>query len=59
METKERVRTLRDRMGLSQEALARELNVSTATVQSWESGRRTPSGPSLRLIEIYERDTRR
>jgi DNA-binding transcriptional regulator YiaG len=31
------------------------LNVSPATVRAWEQGVRVPDGPSLRLLEIAER----
>jgi transcriptional regulator with XRE-family HTH domain len=28
------------------------LNVSRSTVRAWEQGRRSPDGPSLRLLEV-------
>lgn len=40
--TAELVREIRDRSGLTQEALARELGVSFATVNAWERGRSRP-----------------
>ena len=46
------VRRLRRRLKLSQSALARTLNVSAKTVQSWEQGRRRPSQAALRLLQV-------
>ena len=43
---------LRKRMGVSQGVFARLLGVARDTEISWEQGRRTPSGPALRLLEI-------
>lgn len=43
---------LRDQSRMSQVMLARLLNVSAKTVQSWEQGVRTPSHASRRLIQI-------
>jgi putative transcriptional regulator len=39
--------------GMSQASLARLLNVSTKTVQSWEHGDRKPSHAALRLIQVF------
>jgi len=30
------------------------LNVSKSTVAAWEQGHRTPTGPTLRLLELAE-----
>lgn len=38
---RERLRTARDTAGLSQNAAARATGLSLATIQNWESGRRT------------------
>jgi len=46
---------LRRRLGVSQAVFARLLGVARDTEISWEQGRRTPSGPALRLLEIAER----
>ncbi len=43
---------LRESIDMSQAVLARVLNVSPKTVQSWEQGTRRPSQASLRLIEV-------
>jgi transcriptional regulator with XRE-family HTH domain len=38
----QRLRELRRRAGLTQEALARRIDVSGDTVRKWERGKRTP-----------------
>ncbi|HET7095416.1 MAG TPA: helix-turn-helix domain-containing protein, partial [Thermomicrobiales bacterium] len=50
-----RVRAIRERANVSQTVFAAALNVSPATVQSWEQGARRPDGPSLRLLELADR----
>ena len=50
-----RIRAIRQRLRVSQSVFAAALNVSAATVRSWEQGARVPDGPSLRLLEIAER----
>ena len=50
------VRRLRRRLKLSQGALARTLNVSAKTVQSWEQGRRRPEGPAHALLRVAARN---
>jgi predicted ATPase/DNA-binding CsgD family transcriptional regulator/DNA-binding XRE family transcriptional regulator/Tfp pilus assembly protein PilF len=49
-----RLRSLRARLGLSQEQLARHLGVSFATVNRWESGRTQLSPRALRAIAGLE-----
>lgn len=51
-----RIRQLRHRLNVSQQAFAEILNVSVGTVRSWEQGVRTPDGASRRLLEIAERE---
>lgn len=51
-----RIRRVRDRIGLSQPVFAKALNVSDSTVRAWEQGKRSPDGPSLRLLEFAERE---
>lgn len=48
------VMTLRGQMNVSQGVLAKLLNVSAKTVQSWEQGSRSPSQASLRLLQILK-----
>lgn len=48
----EQVRALRRHMGLTQEGLARELNVRQQTVSEWETGLYQPRGASQRLLTM-------
>lgn len=50
----ERIKRIRNQMGLSQPVFAAALNVSTETVRAWEQGKREPDGPTLRLLEVAE-----
>jgi DNA-binding transcriptional regulator YiaG len=50
----EEIRRLRDRIGASQRVFAMALNVSTKTVQAWESGARVPEGGNLKLLRVGE-----
>lgn len=45
---------IRQKLGVSQAVFARVLGVARDTEISWEQGRRKPSGPALRLLEIVE-----
>ena len=51
----ERVARLRARLKLSQPVFAKALNVSAATVRSWEQEKRAPHGAALRLLQVAER----
>lgn len=48
------IRALRERIGTSQAVFAMALNVSTKTVQAWESGARKPDGGNLKLLRVGE-----
>ena len=50
----ERIKEIREEMGLSQPVFAAALNVSTETVRAWEQGKREPDGATLRLLEVAE-----
>lgn len=52
--TPEEIRALRDRTGASQAFFGLALNVSTKTVQAWESGARSPDGGNLKLLRLGE-----
>jgi transcriptional regulator with XRE-family HTH domain len=39
-------------MGLTQEEFASALRISVKTQRSWEQGRREPSGPAMRLLQL-------
>ena len=45
---------IRQQLELSQAAFAGMMGVSLRTVQDWEQGRRTPSGPAKSLLRIAE-----
>lgn len=45
------VRTLRERVGLSQEKFAARLGVTTPTINRWENGRVKPSPLAMKQIE--------
>ena len=53
------VKELRERLGLSQEGLARLLNVSTGSVHRWESGRSNPLPVVIEKLEALEREAER
>ena len=48
----------RARVGLSQSDFARLLGVSVRTLQEWEQGRRSPSGPARMLLVIAHKNPR-
>lgn len=50
----ERIRRVRRRLNVSQQVFANLLNVSLATVRSWEQGTRVPDGATRRLLAIAE-----
>ena len=45
---------LRKKEHLSQAVFAAVLNISTSTIQKWETGEKKPSGPSLKLLSILK-----
>jgi putative transcriptional regulator len=50
------VKSIRDRLGVSQEKFAIILGVSKRTVENWEQGRRHPTGAARSLLKIVEAD---
>ncbi len=50
----EDVIALREREGVSQAVLARNLNVAVKLVGEWERGEKGPSGPSLKLLSLVK-----
>ena len=48
----EQVRALRRHMALTQDELARELNVRQQTVSEWETGQYRPRGASERVLGL-------
>ena len=47
---------VRIRMNLSQSEFARLLGVSVRTLQDWEQGRRSPSGPARTLLQLAHKN---
>lgn len=47
------IRTIRQKCFLSQEAFAKELGVSFATVNRWESGKTKPTYRGMKLIDVF------
>ena len=50
------VRTIRQKIRMSQEEFARHFGVNKRTVQDWEQGRRHPSGPARTLLVVIDRE---
>ncbi len=46
------IKGLRLRCKTSQSVFAAFLNVSPSTVQKWESGQKSPNGPSMKLLNL-------
>ena len=53
MNFSEKIRQIRHQRFLSQEAFAKELGVSFATVNRWESGKTKPTYKTMKLIDDY------
>lgn len=49
------IRDLRRRLGVTQETLAKLLNVTVWTVNRWEAGRVSPRGARLRALQRLEK----
>ncbi|PHM39158.1 transcriptional regulator [Xenorhabdus mauleonii] len=50
------VKNLRESFGLKQSEFANVVGVSPSLIQSWEQHRRIPSGSSLKLLKMLERN---
>lgn len=53
--TSEEIRSMREKLKLSQTVLASVLNTSVSTIRKWEQGDKQPSGPSLKLLSLLDR----
>ncbi|NQX00091.1 helix-turn-helix domain-containing protein [bacterium] len=49
------VKSIRERLGLSQSRFAALMGVSVRTLQNWEQGRREPEGPAKALLRVVDR----
>lgn len=56
MNLSENIKLIRQKSLLSQETFAKELGVSFATVNRWESGKTRPTYKTMKLIDDYCRD---
>ena len=52
----EEIRQLRIRENVSQEVLAHYLNVTKGLISQWERGVKKPSGSSLKLLSLVEKN---
>lgn len=50
-----KVRSIRERLDMSQAEFAAMLRVSKATLQNWEQARCTPEGPALSLLLLVDK----
>ena len=50
------IRALREREEVSQTVFARYLNVPKDSISQWERGDKHPSGPSLKLLSLVEKN---
>ena len=48
------VKTVRAKVGMTQEQFAARFGFSTATLRHWERGDRSPRGPALVLLNVIE-----
>lgn len=53
MKFSENIKHIRNQLLLSQEALAKDLGVSFATVNRWESGKTRPTYKTMKLLDEY------
>ena len=53
----EEIAEIRKKYNLTQKRLAEVLDVSSRTVEAWETGVNSPSGPATRLLNLLEVDT--
>lgn len=51
---KTEIRRIRESCGISQSMFANCMGVSKKTIEAWEYGKNTPTGPACRLLYILE-----
>lgn len=49
------IREIRESTSLSQSSFATLLNMNKGTVSKWESGKKKPSGPALKLLALIKK----
>jgi putative transcriptional regulator len=47
------IQSLRHKLGENTKTFGQRLGVSGRTIEDWEQGRSKPSGPAIKLMEIY------
>ncbi|HEX4228559.1 MAG TPA: DNA-binding transcriptional regulator [Bryobacteraceae bacterium] len=52
----EEIRAIREREHVSQAVFANYLNVTSSLVSKWERGEKRPSGASLKLLSLVEKN---
>jgi len=52
----EEIQQIRKRLKVSQSVFAKLLNVSLSSVRQWEQGLRKPSGSTMILLELLQKD---
>ena len=50
------VKKIREKTGLSQRDFSTLVHVSLRTLQNWEQGKRSPTGPAVALLTIFKND---
>lgn len=53
------VRSIRMKIGMTQNKFAALIGVSQRTIENWEQGRRHPTGPARALLKIVDADPER
>jgi putative transcriptional regulator len=56
--TPRRVHKLRQRLKLSQQDFGDRVGVRQATVSDWETGKTKPTGPSVKLLDMLNEETK-
>jgi putative transcriptional regulator len=50
------IKSIREKLGMSQSEFAMMIGVSVSTLQNWEQGRRKPEGPARALLKIVSKN---
>ena len=54
--SKDEIKTIRQHLHLTQGAFAEVIGVTSKTVEAWERGTNTPTGPARRMMSILKED---
>ena len=49
------IKSIRTKTGLSQQQFADKLNISPRTLQNWEQGTRNPTGATITLMRLLDK----